>query len=165
MQQLTMMTDVYTEQRLKREIHDHLDRLAASHEEWDAQLIALQIGDEHRVGLSPAEESEHVAYWIYTGYTLTRKFTTDCINRRADPDDDTSNTGQLDLPGFERVHLQDYYVCTRNGRDVAVSVLRMTDDELQAQVAQKRRRSAKEAAHADEIERFIDWRSAQREDR
>ena len=65
------------------------------------------------------------------------------------------------LPGFE--YLQRYYVVQRQGEDVGVPVLECTDEELYAKAALYRSQSRKLVAHADEIERYIQWRASQHE--
>jgi hypothetical protein len=150
----------YNDKRLKAEINAVLDDLAAQHEPWRPQWITHQICSSHRLGLADSDD-DHVAFWDYGGYTTTRKFTTECINDRADPPISTeSTTQQLALPGFAREHLQDYYVVVRDDEDIAVCVLELTDGELFAKAALYRSHSRKALAHAEELERFADWRRA-----
>jgi hypothetical protein len=150
----------YTDHELRREINTVLDSLASRHEPWKPQWVAQTVCRDHRSALVETEDV-HVAFWEYAGYTLTRKVATACVNdRAADFQPPDQPPGQLNLPGFEREHLQDYYVVTRDEEDIAVCVLDLTDDEIITRAALYRSHSAKALAHAQELERFIDWRRA-----
>lgn len=155
----------YTDQELRREIHVLLDGLAVRREPWLPQIVAIAICDGHREALAADSDSVHVAFWEFTGYTIARKFSTECINERADPRYDTDNENggppvQIELPDFERELLQDYYVVSRGKEAIGVCVLDMTDDEIYAKARLYRRQSVKAIVHAAELERFVDWRHA-----
>jgi hypothetical protein len=154
------IADKYTDVDLRREINTMLDALALRHEPWRPLWIAEQICACHRAALASDANEVDRAFWEFAGYTLTRKITTSCVNERfVDAGDDGQPTpSQLTLPGFERVHLQDYYVVTRDEGDVAVCVLDLTDDEIIARAALFRSQSGKLLAHANELVRFIEWR-------
>lgn len=163
------MTPKYTDGELRSEINAVLDKLQARQETWRPAWVTQQICKAHRPGLTgdkedPDIDNPHVAFWVYAGYTLTRKLSTDCINDRADPPltRERPPDTQLPLPGFDRQHLQDYYVVKRNGEDIAVCVLDLNDDEILARAALYRGQSRKALAHAKELERFVEWRREHR---
>jgi hypothetical protein len=83
------------------------------------------------------------------------------INRRSG--DRVHADKQLDLPGFAREHLQDFYICERDGEEVAVPVLAMTRAELAAKAAFHRALGNTNHAVADEIERFVIYRFGEEE--
>jgi len=56
------------------------------------------------------------------------------------------------LPGFER--LQKRYICERDGEQMIVKIHDMTDDEIDAKVAQHRLMGDGHYRHADELLRF-----------
>jgi hypothetical protein len=153
-------TTKYTDVELRREIHALLDDLAARHEPWRPQWIAQAICRRHQAALAADADEIDRAFWEHAGYTLTRKLTTACVNERVvdarGPDDPTPP--QLELPGFERDQLQDYYVVTRDGEDIAVPVLDLTDEEILARAELFRSQSSKLLAHANELVRFMNWR-------
>jgi hypothetical protein len=147
----------YHEKQLKQEIHAVLDDLTARREAWEPQWVTQAICEAHRAGLVDNEDA--AAFWHYAGYALVRKTVTECINERADRTVEGEDAAhQLALPGFARAHLHDYYVVTRGNRDVAVCVLDLTDDEIDARAALYRSQAKKAIAHAEELERFKDWR-------
>jgi hypothetical protein len=146
----------YHDKQLKQEIHAVLDGLTARREPWEPQWVTQEICEAHRAGLV---NNDAAAFWDYAGYTLTRKVVTECINERADPPGGGEGAlQQLSLPGFARMHLHDYYVVTREDRAIAVCVLDLTDDEIDAKAALYRSQARKAIAHAEELERFKDWR-------
>jgi hypothetical protein len=153
------MTTKYTDAELKAEINRLLDDLEADHKPLRPQWVTHEICLVHQPGL--VSGSVHAPFWEYSGYTITRKLSTACINERLEtiPTDENEPKPQR-FPGFERIYLQDHYVVMRDGVDEGIPVLQCTDDELYAKAALYRSQSRKLIAHADEIERFIAWRSA-----
>lgn len=140
--------------RLTAEINALLDQLADEGREWRAAWIAKHICDGHATGLGNGEDAD---FWLHCGYSDCRREVTRCINRRAGDRPET-DTGQLTLPGYD--HLHAYYVVERDGEDVGVPVQDMTPPELEAKVRHYRKMGAACFAHADEIERFMESRSA-----
>lgn len=150
----------YHDKQMKQEINAVLDSLSDRHEPWKPQWITHEICDSHSAGLR-IEDTIHVAFHVYTSYTQTRKIVTECINDRADPPIGRETVSpQLPLPGFARKHLQDYYVVEREDGQVAVCVLDLTNEEIDAKAALYRSHARKAIAHAEELERFRDWRLA-----
>lgn len=148
----------YHDKQLREEINSVLDTLAAQQAAWRPVWITHEICQSHRIGLV-ADDNEHVAFWEFNGYSFTRKLVTEVINERADQSiSDKAAPQQLSIPGFAREHLQDYYVVTRENEDIAVCVLDLTDDEINAKAALYRSHARKAIAHAEELERFADFR-------
>jgi hypothetical protein len=143
--------------QLKAEINEKLDALQAAGLPMVPKWVTHAICADHESALT--EDPEHSDFWRHGGYAHTRRMVTEYINRRCERT--TSSTGgpqQLPLPGFDRDHLQDYYVVDRDDEEVAVCVLDMTDGELEAKARHHEAISAANAAHAREIRRFIVWR-------
>jgi hypothetical protein len=93
----------------------------------------------------------------------TRRMVTEYINKRGDGTNKaTGSSQQLPLPGFDREHLQDYYVVERDGEETGVCILDMTDGELEAKARHHEAIAGANLAHAREIRRFIAWRGESR---
>ncbi len=144
------------------EINATLDALAERREAWVAPWVAKAICAEHERALLGDQDDDDRAFWETTGYAYTRKMVTECINKRTQGDSRDARQ-QLALPGFTRTHLQDYYLVERDGIDQGICVLDLTDDEIDEKVRMHRKQAAASYAHADELERFKSWRSAQRQ--
>lgn len=142
--------------RLHAEINTKLDELSAMHRPWRASWIAHEICNEHSGGLAGGSDAD---FWRHGGYMTCRDAVRRCINMRAG---DIAKRGdkrqQFTLPGFERDHLQDYYIVNRDGEEVGVCILDMTDAEIDQKAAFIRAMAATCYAHADELERFKGWR-------
>ena len=151
----------YHDGQLRQEINIVLDRLQTNGEAMRPQWVAHEVCDSHRRGLVNDSESIDVAFWTYTGYFAARKLATQCINDR-----DASVSGQerlqplLPYDGFSRTELQDYYVVTRDDEDIAVPTRDLTDEEIHQKIALYRRNAYRLNAHADELERYKEWRRA-----
>lgn len=154
------MTLKYTEEKLRNEINDVLERLRARGEVLQPQWITQEICQRHRSGLASTADAEyHIAFWEFSGYTLTRKLTTRCINDLDDAAD--QRAAKPLLPGFE--FLQRHYVINRDGVDVGVPIEESTDAELLAKAALYRAQSTRLLAHADELDRYVELRRARRQ--
>lgn len=143
------------ESRIIEEINEVLNRLAAQGEPWRAQFVAAEIVQAHEQGLNA--DSEHADFHKHTSYSYTRDQVRRCMNRRAG-DDAAPKPAQLSLPGFEREHLQDYYIVRRNGEDIGVSILDMTEMEIKRKAKHYRSMADACVQHARELERFLEWR-------
>ena len=97
-------------------------------------------------------------FWLWTGYSYVRKMVTTVINKRAGSAAQHPDRHQLVLRGFERDHLQDYYIVVRDAEELAIPVTDLSDEEIDAKIAEKRAMGAACYAHADELERFKHWR-------
>jgi hypothetical protein len=143
---------------LKAEINAKLDALQTAGQPMVPRWVTHAICTDHESAL--AEDNEHSDFWRHGGYMHTRRMVTaECINKRGDgTGKSTSDPPQLLLPGFDREHLQDYYVVERDGEEIAVCVIDMTDGELEAKAQRHEAISSANAAHAQEIRDFIKWR-------
>ena len=158
---LRKYTEAELRAELEREIITKIEDDEAVHPAWLTHLICKR----HMAGLAEhAEntktlESEHVAFWRFSGYTLTRKLATDCINDLKDDADNPSQTGaQPWLPGFK--HLQPQYVIRRDGVDVMVPTPQMTYEELLAKAMLYEHNSITLAEHARELRRYAEMAKA-----
>jgi hypothetical protein len=143
--------------KLKVEITAKLDALQTAGQPMIPKWVTHAICKDHEAVL--VNDGEHADFWRHGGYMHTRRMVTECINKRCDATSKSSgDPQQLSLPDFDRDHLQDYYVVERDGEEVAVCVLDMTDDELEAKALHHEAISSANAAHAREIRRFIVWR-------
>jgi hypothetical protein len=143
--------------KLKVEISAKLDALQAAGQPMIPRWVTHAICTDHESAL--ADDNDHSDFWRHGGYMHTRRMVTECINKRGNgTSKSTGDPQQLLLPDFDRDHLQDYYVVERNGEEVAVCVLDMTDKELEAKARHHETISSANAAHAQEIRSFIAWR-------
>jgi len=152
----------YTEEQLRLEINAVLDNRQQRREVLQPIWITVEICQQHRTGLADEksaseDQQQHIAFWEYGGYTITRKLVTRCINEREKPD---KVADVPFLPGFE--YLQHYYVTKRNGVDIGVPIEECTDEELLAKAALYRAQASRLIAHANEIERYVDLRRARK---
>jgi hypothetical protein len=143
--------------RLKVEFTAKLDALQAAGQPMVPTWVTHAICKDHEPAL--VDDQDHADFWRHGGYMHTRRMVTEYINKRCDvTSKSTGDPQQLPLPGFDRDHLQNYYVVERDGDEIAVCVLDMTDDELEAKARHHEAISRANAAHAQEIRRFIVWR-------
>lgn len=137
------------------EINAKLDALSEQRMPWVARWVAHAICSEHGDGLA---DNEHRDFWQHCGYQDCRKSVTECINRRAGEKAQKGKSQQLALPGFDRDHLQDYYVVVRDGEEQGVCVLDLTDAEIMSKAEFYRAMGDACHAHARELDRFKNWR-------
>jgi hypothetical protein len=159
MEQAEFLCDAVSPRRnkLKVEINTKLDALQAAGEQMIPRRVTHAICTVHESAL--AEDSEHSDFWRHGGYMHTRRMVTECINKRCDgTSKSTGDQQQLSLPCFDWNRLQDFYIVERDGEEVAVCILDMTDGELKAKARHHEAISSANAAHAREIRRFIAWR-------
>jgi hypothetical protein len=146
--------------KLKAEINAKLDALQAAGQPMIPKWVTHAICKDHEAAL--VDDHEHADFWRHGGHMHTRRMVTEYINQRGDGTSRWSgDRRQLLLPGFDRDHLQDYYVVERDSEEVAVCVLDMSDEELEAKARYHEAISSANAAHAQEIRRFIMWRRDQ----
>ncbi len=143
-------------EKLNAEIDAKLDGLQAMRMPMVARWIAHTICTDHSGAL--IKGTDDADFWQHTGYAHTRKMVTERINKRCAGPKKEQGNGQLALPGFEREHLQDYYMVERDGEEIGVCVIDMADAELEAKAKHHEAISATNAAHAREIRRFVAWR-------
>ncbi len=144
--------------KLMSEIHAQIDKLAEQKRPWVAQFIAHAVCSSHEDGLA---DSEHRDFWNYSGHKFVRSMVTKVVNERAGDKADRSNPQQITLPGFNRNHLQDYYIVQRNGRDEGIVVTDLTDNEISAKASLYRAMGQSCYEHSDELMRFQGWRNSQ----
>jgi hypothetical protein len=145
-----------SDDRLIAEINEYLDNAMKRGEPWIARWVAHGIVQSHRAGLA---DNEDAAFFERTSYANVRETVRKVINKRAGTNpEQTADQGQIVLPGFERDHLQDYYVVKRDGDEIGVPVTQLTDQELEQKAALYRSMGQACYAHADEIDRFRHWR-------
>ena len=143
--------------RLMAEINGALDDFASRGAPLQARWVTHAICQRHESAVADSEDGE---FWRWTGYTATRDAVARAIRARAgDRADRSPSPRQISLPGFERDHLQDYYIVERDGEAVGIPVVELTDEELDAKAEVHRKMGAACYAHADEIDRFKHWRA------
>lgn len=168
-----MSTTKYHDTQLRQEINAKLDKLEAKDQKLTPSWVTHEICKAHEVALRDAAElrrllpkasnddlEDHIAFWEYCGYTNTRKLATECINARRDarPSGDATQ-GALPLyDGFEREHLQDRYVVTRDGEDVGVPTRDLTDEEIDGKIALYESQGRAAFEHAAELHRYKEFR-------
>lgn len=159
--------------QMHAQVHADIDAALDAQEtrkaKFQPQWIAHEICRAHCEGLLDEPTNPHVRFWVYTGYTLTRRFVTECINRRLNPvlPADQAATVRHTQPllpydGFPREYLQNYYVVRRDGGDVGVPTRDLTDAELDDKVDLFMGQMRQLSAHANELVRYKEWRHRQR---
>lgn len=142
-------------EKVVAEIEKELDGLAQSGFAWRANFVAHSVCGNHSEGLA---ESADADFWRWNTYSSVRRIVTQVINNRAGTKPETPSHQQIDLPGFEREHLQDYYVVIRDDEEIGLPVTDLTDDELEEKARLYRKMGRTCFAHADELDRFRSWR-------
>ncbi len=142
---------------LVSEINDRIDAMQAQGEVVAATWIAHGICIEHKAGL--VEDCDDAEFFQWCAYTAVRDLVRREINRRGSDHEREYRPAQIMLPGFEREHIQDYYLVRRDTEEVMVPVVAMTDDEVRQKIALYRSMADSNMAHADELNRFLAWRA------
>lgn len=138
---------------LVEEINTKLDERMEQQLPLLANWVAHEICNAHASGLAQGEAAD---FWRHGGYEHTRDQVRRCINKRTEAI--TPREPQMSLPGFDRTHLQDYYLVRRGSDDIGVHVLALTDEEIDAKAAQFDAMGKACMEHADELRRFKGWR-------
>lgn len=140
---------------INAEINEVLDQKAAREEPWVARWIAHDILSRKGATLTDNPDRE---FWMHCGYAQLRDMIQTVIRNRAGDRTDIEKPKQLRL-GFERQHMQDYYLVRRDGDDIGVPVTEATDEELREKCQTLRKIGKTCFEHADEIEQFIGLRN------
>ena len=141
--------------RMIGEINAHLDRLAKDDEPWIASWITTAICNDHAAGLRDGDESH---FWRWGTAHCVRELVRKQINARAGNSPEHKGQDQLTLVGFGRTRLQRYYMVDRDGQEQGVPVTQLTDPEIEGKAREYRAMGTACYAHADELERYKDWR-------
>ncbi len=141
--------------RINAEINEILDAKLHREEQWDARWVAHEILGRKEAALGECPDKE---FWMHCGYEQLRDMIQTVIRNRAGDRTDIDKPKQLKL-GFERQHMQDYYLIRRDGVDMGVAVTQATDDELRGKVRTLRTIGKSVNDHADELEQFINLRN------
>ena len=137
------------------EIASAVDAKIAAGERLLASFITQQVCGAHLAGLA---ENDHAALWRKGGYRWVRDETRRYISKCLGTDEADAKNNQSAFPGFE--HVQSHYLVQREGEDVGVPALQLTDDEIEAKAALYKSMGAACFAHAGELVRFKDWRKS-----
>lgn len=137
------------------EITSEIDAAIADGQELQANWIAHAIVSRYDDGLSDAPSAD-IHRWATR--TTVREMVRRAINKRAGDRTDGEKPRQIELPGFDREHLQDYYMVKRGDDEVAVPITQMLDIEIDAKVEEHRKMGAANFEHARELKRFKLWR-------
>ena len=149
------MDGYYTQ--LVQEVNDKLDRLAEACEPWVANWVAEDICKDHDAALPKVDGSE---FWRWGAYQHIRETVRKQINKRAGATAELrAQKQQLVFEGFQRIHLQDYYMVERDGDELGIPLLDLTDPEIDAKAAHYRAMGKGCDEHADELLRFKEWRN------
>ena len=144
----------YTQKELAVDIRVIFEDLDSKGQAWHSGWIAKAIMADKQ----PALDLDHPSadFWTYCAHQFVKNAVRQAGN---DLNEDETHNAQLVLPGFERVHLQARYSVTRDGDEVFVAVMDLTDDEIEERAQFYERQSKTMLAHADELRRFMLWRS------
>ena len=137
-------------ERVRQEVAAKVDHLASDGEVLHPKWITHAICSDHAPGLN-ADESEHADFWREGGYIAVRSEVGDYLRKRY-ATKPVKVADQPTLPGFE--HLQAHYIVDRDGEELVVPTVNLTDDEIDGIVSRLRAGSATLANHADEFLRF-----------
>lgn len=147
--------------RMIAAINQKLDELGAAGDDWNPAWIANSICAAHQDALPQGEARD---FYIWTALRTLRPMVTKVISERAGggaDDDESPVLRQIPLPGFERTHLQDYYVVRRGGEPLGIAITKLTDAELHDVEHRLRATSVTCESHADEIARYRVYRQMQ----
>lgn len=143
--------------KLISDINKQLDDLAEKGSPWIASWVTNAICKGHKKGLN---KGKHKDFWEYNGYQYTRSLVTQAINKRAGDNVDRTAPKQIDLPGFDREHLQDYYIVKRDGNEVGMPVTHMTPEEREEKAQMYISMGKACIKHGLELRRFNEWELA-----
>lgn len=144
--------------RVVAEIETKLDARHSAGEPLVAKWIAHEVCADHREALPEGSAAD---FWTWNTYQHVREMVRKQINKRAsDAPESRPEHRQFVMDGFERDHLQDYYMVDRDGDEIGVPVMALTDAELDRKAGHYRAMGATCYAHADELQRFKTWRAA-----
>lgn len=143
---------------LVHEINTRIDDLQSRGEMIAATWLAHGICAEHNEGLAPGRE-EDAEFFHWCAYTAVRDLVRREINRRGSDTEREYRPAQIMLPGFEREHIQDYYLVKRDTEEVMVPIVAMSDDEVRQKIALYQSMAESNMAHAQELDRFLTWRA------
>ena len=144
--------------RLAREISGQLDDLAKSSTPWIASWVANAICNDHRNALPDTDGSE---FWLWNAYRNVRDMVRKQINSRAGDEAERGDKHQFTLRGFDRDQLQDYYMVDRDGEEIGVPVMDLTDAEVDGKANMYMSMGVACFAHARELQRFKEWRTSE----
>ena len=142
---------------LVSEINERIDGLQSRGEVIAATWLAHGICVDHKNGLVP--DSDDAEFFQWCAYTAVRDLVRREINRRGSDTEREYRPAQIMLPGFERQHIQDYYLVKRDTEEVMVPIVAMSDDEVRQKIGLYRSMADSNMAHAEELDRFLSWRA------
>lgn len=142
--------------QLLTEINSEIDAAIMGGQELQASWIAHTIVSRYDGGLTDAPSAE-IHRWATR--TTVREMVRRAISKRAGDRSDNERPQQIELPGFDRTHLQDYYMVKRGDDEIGVPITQMLDVEIDAKADEHRKMGAANYEHADELERFKRWRA------
>lgn len=136
------------ETALNEEIDAIINAKVAANEPLHAAWIAQQVVAAHEPGLV---EGDDKLFWLHGGYLTARAAVLNRVRRVAGVSAERAEPAPR-LPGFD--HMQTHYMVARNGDEVAIPTVMLTDDELDALAARIDAMAETCKAHAREIRRF-----------
>jgi len=142
-------------QKILDEIAAVVDARMTAGQTLQANFITQTVCRVHLAGLA---DNEHAELWRHGGYRWVRDETRRYISKRIGADEPTPEPKQSAFPNFD--HVQSHYLIRRNGEDIGVPALMMTDAEIEAKAAFYESMGGACFAHARELIRFKDWRKA-----
>lgn len=117
-------------------------------------LRVARVPEDQFEAMVEAEKPE-ADYWMSLGYVAVWHLASE-VNRSIKAMEKDGPDPQELLPGFER--LQRRYSVERNGQQWLVPVAELTDEEIDAKIAEHRAMAAGHELHARELERFREER-------
>ena len=156
----------YTAGDLTRDMDSMIDDWVAAGRRPDPLMMAMQLQEKYRSALEGVVQKEQ-GFWVITSINgLTHKFRKR-VNERSKPSrnhDGVRAAMQLlhptmfNHPFTLEEHMQEAYVIEREGSRVFVPLMEMDKLEVAAKRDMLRRDGEACLAHADGLDRFIEWK-------
>jgi hypothetical protein len=138
------------------EISAIIDRKEDRGEIIAARWVAHEIVARNEPVLPDSDARSEFFRW--TAYTALRDLVAKHVRDRHGDKSEGPRRQQYDL-GFEREHLQDYYLVKRDGEEIFVPIVDLTDSELREKAKVYRKMGKTCFEHAEELDRYIQERA------
>ena len=141
--------------RLQAEIATKVQNIKDAGQALRAAWIAHDICRDHVDGLveEGEDDNDDREFWQHGGYRTVREESRKFINKL---DGETKKDREPAFPGFD--HVQDYYPVERDGDEVHIPALDLSDEELDTKADLYDVMGATCLEHARELRRFKTWR-------
>ena len=136
-------------QRIRAAVVAKIEALMNQGAVLNPKWITHAVCAEHEAGLPEGDDGD---FWRACGYIAARDVTRRALNDLTGIEADRGPTAQMLLPGF--THVRTFYPVVRDGDEMSVSVVEMSDAEIDRKIDELRVMGDGCYAHADELSRF-----------